>query len=409
MKKTIMLLIMLSVANVSYAFTDIENHWAKEYINWGITEQIINGYNDGTFRPNDEITINEFLKMLVEASKYKKEIIGKRWPDWYIATAKKYEWIEESQFDDFERKITRNEVVDIISNYIKLDTINKTKTKIKDLSENNKSNVLKLITLNVINGYEDNTFRGEKTITRAEAIKIIKHAANARQKVIVETEYALSSEITNIGREKENSLYRNRYEVRNNKLYFYDNGRYTKLDGYRLKNTYIKEEKIINLLKNIVSEDTYTSVNYVPDENTINQLIIAHGDREGYLYNGSERFSITFYENKLYDVKNITKEEEFSEKCFMKIKTVNLWLWREEIEKGSYINEYKIKTLEKAIRTILGNNVTNELMPYIKQKIIDGQLREADQKIVESINIGKYKIDTYAYEGARVEFYVSEK
>lgn len=413
MKKLIILvmLILLSKFNIAYCFSDIQNHWAENYILWGLEEGIVNGYNNQTFKPDSEIKVSEFLKILVESSKYKKEMIGNRWPDWYIATAKKYEWISEEQSQNCEKYITRNEAAEIISKYIDLENVNKSKLKLKDLNLDNKENVLKLIELGVINGYSDNTFKGEKTITRAEAIKIIKVAVDAQQKIINEKNYKITNdmiEFTNIGKEQKDSLYRNRYEIKNNEIYFYDDGRYAILDKYKLSDEYIDKSKIIKMLKQIISEDTYTSINYVPDSNTINQLIISHGDRESYLYNGSERFSITFYEDESYNLKNVTLEEAFSDKCFMKIKVAKLWLWKKEMKDGTYINDYKLERLEKAIEAILGKDVTKELIPYIKQKVTEGQLRKENEKIIDTIRIGKYKIDTYAYEGARVEFYISE-
>ena len=159
----------------------------------------------------------------------------------------------------------------------------------------------------------------------------------------------------------------------------------------------------------LVSEDTYTSVNYVPDEDTINQLVISYGDREDYMYNGSERFSFTFYENDFYRLKDITKQERFSNECFLKIKITKLWVWKSELKNGTFINNYKFEKLERSIQTLLGKEASKEFMPYIKQKVIDGQLRGQDEKIVETKEIGNYIINTYAHEGARVEFYISEK
>ena len=411
MKKILIALIILfNISTITCAFTDTANHWAKEYIEWGSNEEIINGYFDNTFRPDENVKINEFLKMLVEASKYKKEITGKRWPDWYIATAKKYNWINENEFSDYERGITRNEVVKIISRYIDLSNIAKAKAKVNDLENTNKDDVLKLINLEVIKGYEDNTFRGNKTITRAEAIKIIKEAVNARQKVINKKEYMLNDkafEYTNIGKDKKTSLYRNRYEIKNNSLYFYDDGRYANLDGYRIDDAYIDENKVIKLLKKLVSEDSYTSVNYVPDKYTINQLVIAHGDREEYIYNGLPRFSFTFYEDKLYDLKEVTMQESFSDNCFLKIKVSKLWIWQSELDNKTYINEYKFERLKECIEVLLGEEEAKELMPYVKEKVIEEF--ESDEKIIDKKEIQKYVINTYTTDNSGVEFYISKK
>ena len=37
-------------------FEDIANHWAKLYVESMVAKNVIHGYSDETFRPNDEIT-----------------------------------------------------------------------------------------------------------------------------------------------------------------------------------------------------------------------------------------------------------------------------------------------------------------------------------------------------------------
>lgn len=412
MKKIVLLLIMLSLTSSVYAFSDTQNHWAKDYIDWGSNNEIINGYEDGTFKPNDKVKVNEFLKMLVEASKYKIEVTGKRWPDWYIATAKKYNWIQENEFDSYEKNITRDEVVRIVSRYINLTDVNKSKTKLSDLNSDNKDNVLKLINLGVVSGYEDNTFRGDSDLTRAEAIKIIRKSVLAREECISGRKYKLSNDsfnYTNIGKEQKTSLYPNRYEIKNNRLVFYDTGRYAKLDGYKIKSEYINETKVIELLNNLVSEDSYTTVSYVPDENIINQLIISHGEREGYMYRGVDRFSFTFYENKPYNLKYVTKQETFSDNCFLKIEVHKLWVWEEDLNNKTYVNEYKLERLKKCIGVLLGEDVQEEFGEYISEKVAQAQQKANGEKIVQKREIGKYVIDTYMNAGTKVEFYISKK
>lgn len=403
-----MVTILIWMFNISYGFIDTENHWAKAYVDWAVDEEIVNGYADGSFKPDSQIKVNEFLKILTEASKCKKEITAKRWPDSYIETAKVYGWIEDGEFNDYDKNITRDEAVKIISRYIDVSNVKKSNKKLKDLNSKNKSNVLKLLELGVINGYTDDTFKGEKTITRAETLKIVKNAVDAHQSIINQKKYNITNKITNIGKERGESLYRNRYEIKGDNIYFYDDGRYATLDRYKLESKTVDTAKIIRLIKNIISEDTYTSVNYVPDEKTISQLIIAQADRESYLYNGSERFSITFYTDEPYNLKKVTLEDSFSDKCFMRIRVARLWFWRYELRDGSYLNENKLKRVEKGIKTILGDEFAEEFLPYLREKVVDGQLREYNDKLIETIEIGKYRIDTYAYEGARVEFYISE-
>lgn len=45
-------------------FSDIENHWAKEFINSASEKGWVNGYEDGTFRPNKYMTRAEFVSLV---------------------------------------------------------------------------------------------------------------------------------------------------------------------------------------------------------------------------------------------------------------------------------------------------------------------------------------------------------
>ncbi|OMP65815.1 S-layer homology domain-containing protein [Domibacillus epiphyticus] len=62
------LLIFTFVFQVSaQTFRDISNHWAKTEIEELIEEGVIQGFNDGTFRPNAQVTRGQFLAYLVRA------------------------------------------------------------------------------------------------------------------------------------------------------------------------------------------------------------------------------------------------------------------------------------------------------------------------------------------------------
>ena len=45
-------------------FSDVSGHWAEKSILRWMDEDVIHGYPDGTFRPNDKITRAEFATVL---------------------------------------------------------------------------------------------------------------------------------------------------------------------------------------------------------------------------------------------------------------------------------------------------------------------------------------------------------
>ncbi len=53
----------------STAFSDIENHWARDDINIAVANGFINGYNDNTFKPDDPITREQMAAIIVKAAK----------------------------------------------------------------------------------------------------------------------------------------------------------------------------------------------------------------------------------------------------------------------------------------------------------------------------------------------------
>ena len=63
---TIFLVFSLNIVCASEnKFIDVGNHWAKENINRMVANSKINGYPDGTFRPNNEVTTLEFIKIIL--------------------------------------------------------------------------------------------------------------------------------------------------------------------------------------------------------------------------------------------------------------------------------------------------------------------------------------------------------
>ncbi|WP_217556180.1 polysaccharide lyase family 8 super-sandwich domain-containing protein [Paenibacillus sp. GbtcB18] len=98
---------------------DLKGHWAEEKIQEAVKKGLILGYPDGSFQPDKKITRAEFTSLLVRGLKLKEET--------------------ELTFSDH----------DLINHWAKSD-------------------IAKAVKKGIISGYEDNTFRAEKDITRTE-------------------------------------------------------------------------------------------------------------------------------------------------------------------------------------------------------------------------------------------------
>jgi len=89
-------------------FPDIDQHWAKDYINSSAEKGWINGYGDGTFRPEHIIIRCEAMKLINEVLDRRINIAGlhrdtKQWPDntedkWYYEIV-----LEATNTHDYER------------------------------------------------------------------------------------------------------------------------------------------------------------------------------------------------------------------------------------------------------------------------------------------------------------------
>lgn len=108
-------------------FSDISGHWAQANIKKAVSEGIVKGYTDGTFKPNGAVTRAEFAVMLMNALKPTGNGVELGFTDTIPA------WAEKSIAQALEAKIIR--------------------------------------------GYEDVTFRPAASITRSELAVMISRAA----------------------------------------------------------------------------------------------------------------------------------------------------------------------------------------------------------------------------------------
>ncbi len=106
-------------AEIKEEFSDVgTEHWAYEYINKAQDINIINGYGDSTFKPENSVTYNEFIKMLVCVTGYADKAEEKGgYPNGYIAVAEEI-GITEGVIFKGDDEVTRNDVGIMILNVL---------------------------------------------------------------------------------------------------------------------------------------------------------------------------------------------------------------------------------------------------------------------------------------------------
>ena len=184
-------MIIMGISATTYAsFSDLaDNHWAKGYIIKLSEKGVINGYEDGTFKPNDKLTKGQFIKLIMSASLPKVDFSKAQkdfshWAAGYVKAAENYGVLEKGTITlaNIDEPITRIDMVEILS--LSDVAVRKTPqftqlylddffTDVDGLTERQKYMLIHAVANDFINGYEDSTFRPNNYLTRAEASKII--------------------------------------------------------------------------------------------------------------------------------------------------------------------------------------------------------------------------------------------
>lgn len=190
---------VVSVGAANVSFTDISNHWAKPQINYLVSKDVLNGYqqSNGTyvFKPEGEVTRAEFIKMLDEtfgltatAGINYSDVKTTDWfhPYFSKAAAQGY-LLNYGTSVSPNGKLTREEATTLLVRYLGLlNAPRADASKFTDsgkISSNFRDPVMVAVNAGLINGYQESngtyTFRPQNTLTRAEALTILYRAAGA--------------------------------------------------------------------------------------------------------------------------------------------------------------------------------------------------------------------------------------
>lgn len=169
------------------SFKDIRSHWAYEGIMELATQNIVAGFEDGTFRPNGEVTREQFLKILVVLRKLPtdsrevpfRDVEQKRWSAPYIAAGVKQGILIVGEYPDGfkpSQPITRHEMAIWIVRALQLTPQSQEKMlgELKDQGDikSHRDLIEAALRSGIISGYPDGTFKGGNKSTRAEAVSM---------------------------------------------------------------------------------------------------------------------------------------------------------------------------------------------------------------------------------------------
>lgn len=181
----IVLMSMLTVSSSVYAFSDVDNHWAKDSIEKLSQINIVKGYEDNTFKSDKNMTraevatiINRLIGASKESLKYIPDLDRQSWYSSEIRKSVQTGVITGDENGNVRPTsyVTREEVVAMLSRAFYISgnsTLVENYTDESEISEWAKDYVATFLNYKYIMGYEDGTIRPKANITRSEFVTLL--------------------------------------------------------------------------------------------------------------------------------------------------------------------------------------------------------------------------------------------
>ncbi|AZK46217.1 S-layer homology domain-containing protein [Paenibacillus lentus] len=156
------------------SFTDVkQGAWYEKTVQWAIAHEMVKGYNDGTFRPQQTVSEAEFLAMLLRAFEPKLLFSAKQdhWADAYYTRADQLNYPVTGYKDLPSRNqpISREQVAELI-------------TAAEGVNFSGDHAIHYVLAFGLATGKDPNvasvdSFDGNSALTRAEALQFIKNVS----------------------------------------------------------------------------------------------------------------------------------------------------------------------------------------------------------------------------------------
>nr|WP_167521217.1 S-layer homology domain-containing protein [Paenibacillus timonensis] len=212
-------------------FKDIRGHWAQKEIESMVTQGILNGYPDGTFRPNEPVQVDQFIKMLIlsyseqhpnlertwrasflESLSEENRTILKQdyryydfkpamtgyWAKPYIDVASDLNFLNKSRYNDFQTGMTRENVAEVIyytlqeTEFLEDEQFGRTvATSYGDLtsaSDRQQKFIAESLIKGIMQGYPDGNFGVGRTVSRAEALVLLNRLTDKTKRIPIQPE-----------------------------------------------------------------------------------------------------------------------------------------------------------------------------------------------------------------------------
>ncbi len=172
------------------SFPDVNSlDWFYNNVTEMVSLGIVDGYPDGTFKPQGPLTADAFIKMLIIGMGYQpKSTDSTYWADGYIQKAEELKIVDKTFINDYRYNLTREQASKIIVNALSLNetrpssTYNEyIKAAIKDyhlIADKYKQDTIDSYNFGIMQGNPDKKVNPKSTITRAEATTVVLRMIN---------------------------------------------------------------------------------------------------------------------------------------------------------------------------------------------------------------------------------------
>ena len=191
-------LILFSEPVFASNLKDINDHWAKNEIMSMENAGNINGYPDGSFKPDNKITRAEFTKLVNKTMGFTTSETSINYSDvsqtdWFyqdVLIGNSYGYIKGFPDNSFKPNefITREQAAVVLSRVLKMETnelING--NQFSDASQIGTWSIPSiniLIKEGIMKGYSDNTFKPSGEVTRAEAAVLLNRCSDRKTETV---------------------------------------------------------------------------------------------------------------------------------------------------------------------------------------------------------------------------------
>jgi hypothetical protein len=212
---------------VQARFSDTQGHWAEGTINRLVDQGILDGYPDGTFRPNEPVTADQFLKVLLLSFTEKHQNGERSWKESFVSSlspsnqsilrqdyrgfsfapgtigywAKPFidlagdlHLMDPSEFPDFKQKLNREQVAELLYYALKEtefledeDYSKRLSSTIGDLRSANgrqQKFIAESFAKGIMEGYPNGYFGVGVTVTRAESLTIVERLTDKSKRIL---------------------------------------------------------------------------------------------------------------------------------------------------------------------------------------------------------------------------------